>query len=95
MLEVLIVFADAFEQFSIGHQAKLLGNRPWSRVRHRVVDSDLYFKATDIPSTEALGNMQGLGRRIASLVEPRLSVEAPAFHDQRVAIPLADGEPQP
>jgi hypothetical protein len=63
------------------------------RVRHRVVDGDLYFKRADIPSAESLGDMQRLGRRIACLVEPRLSVEAPAFHDQRVAIPLADGNP--
>ena len=76
VFEILVVLTNRFEQLAIGHQTELLGNHPGPRIRHRVVDGDLYFECADVPSAESLGDMQRLCRRVPHLVQPRLSVEA-------------------
>src|SRR6478672_9265325 len=56
-------------------------------VRLRIVDRDLKVHVSEVSSMEAFHDMQRVGRRIAHLIDPDLSIEASRINDKRLTHP--------
>ena len=71
MCQVAIIFiANELEQVSIQHQTNFFSDGPWFCIGLRVIDRDLDFHRSEVLAPVPFGDMQGLGRGFASLIQP-------------------------
>ena len=93
---VLFVFvAHVLEDVGVGLEQVRHLDRKGLVVRLRVVDGDLDIQMPHVATPIFFGQAHCFAVRMPAAVEPRLIVETDALHDQRVAVPSADGKPEP
>lgn len=66
----------------------MFSNGPRPRVGFRIVNRNLLVQVAEVAAMEAFRQVQGVGSRMSSLVQPRLPVKTGRLDHQRVALPL-------
>src|SRR5262245_30426243 len=80
-----------FDPVAVRRQAHLLLHLPRLCINLCVVDRNLNFHVPEVRPPETFGDVQGIGRRLAGLIQPCLSIKTACVDDQGVAVPLAGG----
>src|SRR5262245_27344620 len=89
VVNVEIVLARRLDDVAILHQAHLFLHLPRLGINLWVVDRNLNFHVPEVRAPKTFGDVQGIGRRLARLIQPCLSIETARVDDQGVAFPLA------
>src|SRR5215471_12728282 len=97
MLDVFIVLrAHVLQQILSHHEPRgTLIYRPWLGVSFRIVEGNGHIHASEVASPVALDRVQRVAMWTPRVIHPRFVVDSNRVHDERIAVPLADGVPQP
>ena len=67
----------------------LLRYGPGLGIGFAVIDRNLNIHVSGVFAVETLSDVQGIGCRLAQLIQPGLAIEPLGFDDQRIAFPPA------
>src|SRR6202030_2182065 len=67
----------------------------WLGVHRGIVNRDLNLHVSEVAAMESLGHTHRFAMGMAESIQPASIIESRRVDDQRIAIPLADGVPQP
>src|SRR5215467_8993967 len=95
VLKVLVVFAYPVQEFSVWQVFPRNHHRPGLGVRLRVIDRYLDVQMTEIATTEALNDVQGVAVRMTGVIQPSLFVDASRIDYECVAIPFSNRVAEP
>src|SRR6516165_4174216 len=97
MLDVLIILrAHVLQQILSHYEPRgTLIHRPWLGVSLRIVEGNRHIHASEVAPPVALDSVQRVAMWTPRVIHPRFVVDSNRVHYERIAVPLADGVPQP
>src|SRR5262245_43028174 len=83
-----VLVANVLQQLRIRQKVRRQGYSPWLRVHLWIVNSDLDFHVTEVPSTVPFDDVQSVTGGTTQLIQPHLAIETLRIDDQSVILPF-------